>query len=216
MDPDVILPRVKDLLDDKTYSDLERILRFRCPAHYNVHGSRENHEKYREYKNHTSLAENELRAKSALNKEDKREFVLTFPAWMTDLILDLHVNPQVLVMIPGKKDHLVFDSSFMVDKDSHPYNADCDSELEPDIFFGSAWVRHLTYIYNLCISFPNEKSSLRTMTSHQPSDRSSTTRISSQQKHLSSARGSSYAPARTLEIYRAQQTFSRLQRRKRH
>jgi len=50
------------------------------------------------------LAENEARAKSALNKEDKREFVLTFPAWMTNLIPDLHVNPQALVMIPGKKD----------------------------------------------------------------------------------------------------------------
>jgi len=76
---------------------------------------------------------------------------------MTDLIPDLHVNPQVLVMIPGKKDRLVFDSSFMVDEKSCPYNADCDSELEPDIFFGSAWVCHLTYIYNLCISFPNEE-----------------------------------------------------------
>jgi len=45
MDPDVILPRVKDLLDDKTNSNLERILRFSCPAHYNVHGTRENYEK---------------------------------------------------------------------------------------------------------------------------------------------------------------------------
>jgi len=157
MDPDVILPRVWDLLDDKTYSDLERILCFGCPAHYNAHGSRENYIKYREYKNHSSLAENESRAKSALNKEDKRKFVLTFPVWMTDLILDLHVNPQALVMIPGKKDCLVFDSSFMVDEDNRPYNADCNSELEPDIFFGSAWVRHLTYIYNLHISFPNEE-----------------------------------------------------------
>ena len=74
--------------------------------------------KYREYKNHRSLSENEARAKSTLNKEDKRDFVLTFPAWMTDLIPDLHVNLQALVMIPGKKDRLVFDSSFMVDEDS--------------------------------------------------------------------------------------------------
>jgi len=43
----------------------------------------------------------------------------------------------------------------MVNDNSHPYNADCESELEPDIFFGSAWVCHLKYIYNLCISFPN-------------------------------------------------------------
>jgi len=157
MDPDVILPRVKDLLDDKTYSNLNRILRFGCPAHYNVHGMRENFKKYREYKNHSSLAENEARAKSALNKEDKREFVLTFPDWMTDLIPDLHVNLQALVMIPGKKDCLVFDLSFMVDENSHLYNADCDSELEPDIFFRCAWVHHLTYIHNLCISFPNEE-----------------------------------------------------------
>jgi len=129
MVPGVILPQVKDLLDNKTYSNLEQILRFGCPAHYNVHGLRKNYEKYREYKNHT-LAENEAQAKSALNKEDKQEFVLTFPAWMTDLILDLHMNPQALVMIPEKKDCLVFDLSIMVDENSHPYNADCDSELE--------------------------------------------------------------------------------------
>jgi len=53
--------------------------------------------------------------------------------------------------------YLVFDLSFMVDEDSQLYNADCDSELKPDIFFGNARVRHLTYIYNLHISFPNEE-----------------------------------------------------------
>jgi len=96
---------------------------------------RENYKKYCEYKNHSSLTENEARAKLALNKEDKREFVLTFPAWMTNLIPNLHVNLQAPVMIPGKKDHLVLDSSFMVDEDSRQYNADCDLELEPDILW---------------------------------------------------------------------------------
>jgi len=220
----VILPRVKDFLDDKTYSDLERILRFGRPAHYNIHGLRENYEKcceyknhrsYCEYKNHRSLSKNEAQAKSALNKEDKQEFVLTFPAWMTNLILDLHVNPQALVMIPGKKDHLVFDSSFMVDEDSHSYNADCDSDLEPDIFFGSAWVCHLTYIYNLHISFPNEEIFITDdditldfwQIKYNPDIK---------QKHSLWGHGSLSAPARTLEIYQVWQTSSRLQRREWH
>ena len=154
MDPDRILPLVKDLLDEPTYNHLERILRFGCPAYLNAHCSRENYLKYRNHGNHRSLQENEKQAKSVMVKEDKREFVLTFPAWTTDLIPDLFLNPQALIVIPDKKDRLVFDSSYMVDADSRPYNADCNLLLEPEIYFGSAFERHLKNIYCIRISFP--------------------------------------------------------------
>ena len=156
MDPDVILPRVKNILDTDTYNHLERILRFGCPAYYNAHGTRENYIKYRQYGNHASLEQNEKRALTLMNKEDKRDFVLTLPAWMTDLIPNLQTNPQALRMIVGKNDRLIHDSSFMVDEDSTPYNSRCEPELEPDIFFDTAWERHLTSIYNLRISFPDQ------------------------------------------------------------
>jgi hypothetical protein len=157
MDPNRILPLVRDLLDESTYNDLERILRSGCPAYFNATGTRENYLKYRQYGNHHSLTANLQRAKAVMVKEDKREFVLTFPAWITDLVPDLLVNPQALVVIPGKKDRLVFDSSFMIDAESQPYNADCRLSLEPEIYFGSAFDRHLKYIYRLRISFPRKE-----------------------------------------------------------
>jgi hypothetical protein len=154
MDPDIILPRIRNDIDDKTYNDLERVLRMGCPAHYNVHGTRLNYLKYRAYGNHNSVKQNTERALAVMNKDDKRDFVLTIPTWVVDFIPDAHVNPQALIMIPGKKDRLVFNSSYMIDADSRPYNIDCDSSLEPDIFFGTTWIRHLTNIFNIRISFP--------------------------------------------------------------
>ena len=157
MDPERILSLVKDLLDENIYNDLERILRSGCPGYFNVHGTRANFLKYQEYGNHLSLQMNEERAKTLMVKEDKREFVLTFPSWVTDLIPNLLVNPQAIVIIPGKNDRLIFDSSFMIDADSRPYNVDCQLELEPEIFFGDAFIRHLKNIYCLRISFPNRE-----------------------------------------------------------
>jgi hypothetical protein len=45
----------------------------------------------------------------------------------------------------------------MIDADSRPYNVDCQLELEPEIFFGDAFIRHLKNIYCLRISFPNRE-----------------------------------------------------------
>jgi hypothetical protein len=38
-----------------------------------------------------------------MNKEDKWDYVLTFPAFIKDYIPDLWLTPNVLVQIPGKR-----------------------------------------------------------------------------------------------------------------
>jgi hypothetical protein len=58
-------------------------------------------------------------------------------------------------MIPGKNDRLVFDASFMLHMNSRPFNHCIDLSDEPEIIFGGAYLKYLTYLYNLRITYPN-------------------------------------------------------------
>ena len=81
-EPDVILPQVKDLLPPQVFDDLERIMRFGCPAKFNEHGSHEQFQEYMAYGNHKSLTKNPIAFRKAMNKEDRRDHVVTFPSWV--------------------------------------------------------------------------------------------------------------------------------------
>ena len=92
-----------------------------------------------------------------MNKEDARDFVLTFPAWIAPLVPNLRVTPQAIVSGPGKKDRLVYNASFMVDEHCRPFNVDVDLALEPDIYFASAYTNLLRQVYKLRISYLNKE-----------------------------------------------------------
>ena len=92
-----------------------------------------------------------------MNKEDHKEQVLTFPAWLAPLIPDLMLTPQGLVMHHNKNDWLVFDASFMPSETSITYNSLIDVTREPIITLAQAWWDHLVHIYNLWISFPDSE-----------------------------------------------------------
>ena len=153
-DPDVILPRVKDLIPPDVYDDLERILRFGCPAKINAEGTNEQFRQQLRYKNHKSFTSNPEKVKKAMVKEDKRDNVLTLPSWIADFIPHLMLTANGLVIIVGKNDRFVFDASHMITLDSVPFNHLVDNINEPDIVFGDAWERFLQYVYNLRITYP--------------------------------------------------------------
>jgi hypothetical protein len=154
-DPDVILPQVQGLLSTQVYNDFEGLLCYGAPAKYNEHGSREEFIAYQNYGNHKTLSKNPAAFRKAMNKEDKREYVLTFPAYLKDFIPDLWLTPNGLLQIPGKKDRVIFDSSFLLHAHSRVFNLCIDKDCEPEIVFSRAWFRYLRRIYNLRISFPN-------------------------------------------------------------
>jgi hypothetical protein len=92
-----------------------------------------------------------------MNKEDRKDHVLTFPAWLAPFILHLMLSPNGFIIKPGKNDRLVFDASFMLHMLSQPFNPFIDLDDEPDIVFGQAWQRFLIAIYNLRITFPDSE-----------------------------------------------------------
>lgn len=154
-DPDVILSRVQGLIPEKVYDEFERILRLGCPARFNGHGTRQQFLRYRNYGNHKSLSQNPEAFRKAMNKEDKRNYVLTFPSFLADFIPDLWLTPNGLLRIPGKKDRVIFDASFLLDAFCRVYNNMVTNDDEPDIIFGGAWIKFLRFVYNLRITFPN-------------------------------------------------------------
>lgn len=90
-----------------------------------------------------------------MNREDRKDHVLTFPAWLAKWIPDLMTIAQGFIMKFGKNDRLVFDASFILSLLSRPFNHRIDMDDEPEIIFGGAWQKFLTWIYNLRISYPD-------------------------------------------------------------
>jgi hypothetical protein len=150
-----ILANVRDLLDPKLFNDLKRVLVDGAPAKFNTEGTQQEFAEMHQYGNHPSLSSDLPKVMKTMNKEDRKDHVLTFPAWLAPFIPHLMVAPNGLVVKPGKNDRLVYDASYMHHQDSRPFNLFIDLKDEPDIVFGDAWTRFLAAIYNLRISFPN-------------------------------------------------------------
>jgi hypothetical protein len=156
-DPDMILPQVEGLISPEVHNDLERIMRFGAPAKFNEYSTRQQFLKYRDYGNHKSLTSNPTAFQQAMNKEDKLNYILTFPAYLKDYIPDLWLTPNGLVQIPGKKDRPIFDASFLLHAYSRVYNNLVSNDDEPTIIFGNAWINFLRSIYNLRITYPDKE-----------------------------------------------------------
>jgi hypothetical protein len=157
LDPKAIIHRVQNLISPRELSDLERVLTSGCPAKYNVHGTHKDFAAMLAYGNHPSLTNNVDKVRATMNKEDRKDYVLTFPAWLARFIPHLALTPQGLLIKPGKNDRLVYDGSFMKDESTVPFNHHIDLTNEPEITFGESWLKYLTTIYNLRITFPNHE-----------------------------------------------------------
>ena len=65
-----------------------------------------------DYGNHQSVNHNLEKVMATMNKEDRKDHVLTFPAWLAMFIPHLMLTPNGFVIILGKNDRLVNDASF--------------------------------------------------------------------------------------------------------
>jgi hypothetical protein len=152
---DHILSQLDGLLDSNLLAEIRRILVNGCPARFNEEGTSQEFAEMLAYGNHPSLTKHIEKVMKTMNKEDKKDHVLTFPAWLARFIQHLMTTPQGYVMVPGKNDRLVFDASFMLHMDSRPFNHRIDLTNEPEIIFGGAYVKYLTSLFNLRITYPN-------------------------------------------------------------
>jgi len=87
-----------------------------------------------------------------MNKEDRNQFLIPLPSWITRFIKHLHLTSQGLLTKPGKSDRLISDGSFIPNWQATGINMMLTHELKPKIIYGDAFVRHLETIWNLRIS----------------------------------------------------------------
>jgi hypothetical protein len=141
-------------LAPKLLDELKRILLHGCPAKFNAEGTHLEFLEMLTYGSHPSVTKNLDKVMKTMNKEDRKDHVLTFPAWLARFIPHLMLSPNGFVTKEGKNDRLVYDASFMLHMDSRPFNSYIDLADEPEIIFGGAWTRFLAMIYDLRISYP--------------------------------------------------------------
>ena len=89
-----------------------------------------------------------------MNKENKHNYVMPFPCWLAQFVPHAYYTPQGYVIKPGKNDRLIFDGSHLLTWDSLPVNLMTNLFNEPEIVYNQTWDKHLSRIWNLCISYP--------------------------------------------------------------
>jgi hypothetical protein len=144
-------------LEPQLLRELLRVLKDGCPATYNTEGTHREFCEMLDYGNHPSVTKNIAKVMKTMNKEDRKDHVLTFPAWLAPFIQHLMLTPNGFVIKPRKNDRLVFDASFMLHMDSKPYNHHISLDDEPEIIFGQAWTKFLISVYNLRITYPSKE-----------------------------------------------------------
>jgi hypothetical protein len=106
------------------------------------------------YGNHKSIQKNLKKTMKTMNKEDRNQFLIPLPNWLTRFINHLHITPQGLLEKKGKNDRLVWDGSFTPDWEAICINIMLSHATEPEIFYGHTLIQYLAEIWNRRISTP--------------------------------------------------------------
>ena len=97
---------IKTLKDSKCneeiISDLQILLDTGCPNNMNASSTHENFMNFFRYGNHSSIDKDVEKTTKAMNKEDRNQYLIPLPSWLTRFIYNLHVTPQGLLVKKGK------------------------------------------------------------------------------------------------------------------
>ena len=157
INPDHLFKELSNIVPNDINTYLYRALKIGAPSKINGHSPRNNFLNYLHYGNHKSITMNTPLVSKALNKEDKHNFVMHFPAWIARFIYHLHLSPEGILIKPNKNDRIVFDASFKVNYNSLSLNKSWTHAWEePPIRYGTALLRHLIRIWNLRITYADD------------------------------------------------------------
>jgi len=149
-----IMTNLKHIVPTHIYDYVYRALTTGAPTKINGHSSHGNFLDYKRYGNHVSITSRPDLVEKSLNKEERNSYALPFPSWLARFIPHLHLSPEGIIIKPGKKDRIVFDASFHIHHHSQSPNDWTSKFDEPQIYYGTAFLRHLERIWNLRITYP--------------------------------------------------------------
>ena len=112
--PTQFLARWQPILRDHTYQDLERILTWGSPAHYNASASEQNFQLFLQYGNHACVDADPEKTRKTIVKYSNRGYAILFDPRVVTVAHRVHVTPQGVADIdhPYKEPRPVFDAVF--------------------------------------------------------------------------------------------------------
>ena len=151
------LQELQGKISPDAYKNIKRVWLHGVPNFINAESTQENFHQFRNYGNHKSVTERPEATLKAFAKDNRRGFNLSIDPRMLPFILHAHVSPQGLVIKDGKPDRPVFDCTFRPNPSSMAINDWTDKQNEPVLEFPSAFMDFLIHIYNLRITYPNQR-----------------------------------------------------------
>jgi len=156
LSPTLITARLRNIAPQHIVDYVFRALTVGAPSQISGHSSSANFWSFKRYGNHKSILTRPDLVSKSLNKEERNNFTIPLPAWYARFIPHIHVSPEGIIVKEGKKDRIIFDASFHVHHNSQSPNDWTSKYDEPEIFYGTALLRHLTQIWNLRLTYPDD------------------------------------------------------------
>ena len=143
--------------DATLIGNIRRVYIDGCPNKVNAYSSAKNVRAYAEYGNHPSVYQHLELTKKAIQKDVVRQYTLPANPALSPFIPDTQRIPQGMVVLPGKNPRQICDESFHPKLDSMAVNDWTDKRTEPDIIFPESFMKFLTWIWNLRITYPDQE-----------------------------------------------------------
>ena len=145
---------VEPALLDKVIHQYE----YGAPQQVHGYSSNKNFEEYRAYGNHSSCETHKEKFKQVMLKDSRRGNNLLLDKNLLMFIPHVHLTPQGLVDVDNKwkSDRPVFDSTFRPEIWCNAINDWVDKSTEGQVYFSGSFIRLITSIWNLRITYPNQ------------------------------------------------------------
>jgi hypothetical protein len=156
-DHDAIFARIKPTCSEGNYNELVRIFTKGSPTYINADMTQDDCKEFRAFGNHASCAENPKTLTKTLVKEVSRGFALTLNPEVMDFLENVRQTPQGILYIdhPRKNPRVVCDSSLRPKAWSYAINDVTNKRNGPWLMFAGSFKATLTWIWNLCITYPD-------------------------------------------------------------
>ena len=139
------------------YQHLERVLKVGAPNRLVETSTLKNRNAFINAGNHSSARKRPQMLEDCANRDERSRHSIALPAWLKTFAPHLHVSPLAVLEKEHKKPRLIFDGSFRPGLENISINDATDISEEWFISYGTAAASYLRWIWNLRISFPDQK-----------------------------------------------------------
>ncbi len=153
-----ILRKLRPSCPQHHLDELNRIFTIGAPKLVNATNTEENFLHYYQYGNHSTVDQHPDIFLKALVKDSRRGNVIILDDRLLPYMPHTHLTPQGLADVDNKwkNPRTIFDSSFRPDVHCMAINDWTDKHNEPAVTYPGSFVRFLSYLWNLRISYPDQ------------------------------------------------------------